>query len=174
MSDLEIVCLFDARTKGNTSASVAHLMATPFKAPEVSLETAEQLANSRGYELVNFSVHPKKPRYRLLKNSVLVPSNQYGGGLALYDVVQYLYTQSLPTVYSGDPDWMLESEQLENLALFDGELDLEVLPESELIKIREQEAFERDQQARLDMARMQMEASLARDCDRANFSNAGW
>ena len=174
MKVLEIVCVYDARTKGNAPANVAHEMATPFTAPEVVLSMAESLAKEKGFELVNLSPNRRKPQYRLLKSSVLVPSNQYGGGLALFDVVQYLKNQSAPTVCDGDPDWMLESEQLENLAVFDHGFDLEILPESELIKIRDQKAYDRDQQSRLDMARMQMEASVSRDCDRANYGHGGW
>jgi hypothetical protein len=86
---IPVVATYDNRDCHNTPADHAHAMATPYNAPTVDFDEVEILAASLGYKILNMG-KPKKPMYRLMRDGLLIASNLYGGGLALFDVRAYL------------------------------------------------------------------------------------
>ena len=115
--DFEVISTIDMRRGSNMNMSAARKMATKVTVPQYDLEAVELLAERKGFTLVNLSA-TAKPLYRLMKRGVFVESRHYGMGLNLHDVVCYLNNQA-DIILESDPDWALEPEQVESLALND-------------------------------------------------------
>ena len=86
---IPVVAVFDNRAAKALPADVAHTMATPYSAPQVDYNEIEVMAASLGYSLLDMG-QIRKPVYRLMRDGVLIASNLYGMGLALFDIRAYL------------------------------------------------------------------------------------
>jgi hypothetical protein len=115
--DFEVISTIDMRRGSNMSMGDARKMATKVNLPQYDLESVEVMAEGKGFTLVNLSA-TAKPLYRLMLRGVFVESRHYGMGINLHDVVQYLNSQ-FDVILESDPDWALEPEQVESLALND-------------------------------------------------------
>lgn len=166
---IPIVTMYDNRNVKALPAAVAHTLATPYKAPQVAYSEVEVMAASLGYSVLNMGTI-KKPKYRLMRDGVLIDSSLYGMGLALFDVLSYLEAER----HANRHDIHVESALEQQTCPANGAITTVVkdIPQcGYAIAVKAfPEWFYDDDNAHfdLDFERERMSRMWNRDCDRAS------
>jgi hypothetical protein len=170
---IPVTAVYDNRNPHNLPAHVAHECATPYSAPVVDFDEVEVLAASLGYQIINMGT-TKKPMFRLLRDGVMIPSNQYGGGLALFDVRAYLEAERHQNAHDIHVESALEVQ-------YDPVMESRItavirdIPQCHYAKaVRIQEPswfYDPDESVNVCLERQRMDRMMDRDSDRAaNFA----
>ena len=167
---IPIIATFDNRAAKALPADVAHAMATPYKASAVDYAEIEIMAASLGYSLLDMG-QIKKPTYRLMRDGVLIASNLYGMGLALFDIRAYLELERHAKRHDIHVESALEKQLCPALGAITAVIrDIPQCGYAIAVRAYPEWFYDDNTNFDLDFERSRMAKMWDRDCDRAaNF-----